>query len=118
MEVNVQYLAGFFDGEGTFYMGMQAKNGKEYPKAQVMLSQSGEDGLALLRAIQEQYGGNIYHHLRIGEHKATKDAYKLYWNRDEAILLIEALIPYLILKKTDAEKVLTYLERNIAKELF
>lgn len=112
MTVSLEYLAGFFDGEGTFYIGKQTKNGKVYPHATVMLSQSGWEGYLLLEQIQQQYGGNIYQHLKVGDHKATKDAYKIYWNKDEAILLCEQLIPFLILKKQAAQTVFSYLTRN------
>lgn len=107
-----EYLAGFFDGEGTFYIGKQYKNGKEYPHATVMLSQSGEEGLRLLERVQRAYGGNIYQHLKPGQHKATKAAYKLYWNKDEAIELINSISDYLILKQSVALEVLTYLTRK------
>lgn len=107
-----EYLAGFFDGEGTFYIGKQHKNGKEYPHATVMLSQSGEDGLRLLEQIQLKYGGNIYQHLKPGQHKAKKAAYKLYWNREEAIELINTIADYLIIKQQVALNVLTYLTRK------
>ena len=110
--MNPQYLAGFFDGEGTFYIGRQIKNGKEYPHATVMLSQSGDDGLRLLESIQLEYGGNIYQHLKPGQHKATKAAYKLYWNAAEAVKLIDAIGEYLILKQEAANEVYTYLVRN------
>lgn len=110
--MNASYLAGFFDGEGTFYIGKQIKNHKEYPKAQVMLSQSGEEGLALLQLIQVEFGGKIYQHLKAGEHKATKPAYKLYWNKKESIPLIKALLDHLILKRKAAKEVLDYLKRN------
>jgi hypothetical protein len=107
-----EYLAGFFDGEGTFIIGKQKKNGVEYPHASVILSQSGEDGKALLEHIQFEYAGNLYQHLKIGQHKATKNAYKLYWNRVEAINLIRELLPHLILKQQAAKTVLEYLTRN------
>lgn len=107
-----QYLAGFFDGEGTFYIGKQLKNGKEYPHATVLLSQSGDDGLRLLERIQMEYGGSIYLHLKPGQHKATKAAYKLYWNKEEAITLINEISDYLILKQVAALEVLTYLIRK------
>jgi hypothetical protein len=110
--VSEQYLAGFFDGEGTFYIGKQFKNGKEYPKATVMLSQSGYEGMLLLEEIQKQYGGSLYQHLKAGEHKATKDAYKLWWPKDEAIELCQKLIPHLKLKQQAAQTVLAYLTRN------
>lgn len=110
--IDIQYLAGFFDGEGCFYLGTQEKNGKAYPKAQILLSQSGPDGLLLLRQIQHEYGGNLYHHLKVGQHKAKKDAYKLWWNKQEGIALIKLLLPHLRLKQKEAETVLTYLTRN------
>jgi hypothetical protein len=116
MQISPEYLAGFWDGEGCFYMGLQkAKhpdNPKLYPKAQVLLSQSGDDGLKLLEAIQAQYGGSIYTHLKPGQHRAKKTAYKIWWNKGEAIQLIHILLPYLILKKTEAETVLQYLTRE------
>lgn len=116
VKITPQYLAGFFDGEGTFYLGYQkAKhpdNKKLYPKAQVLLSQSGDDGLDLLENIKEQYGGSIYLHLHPGQHKAKKTAYKIWWNKDEAITLINQLLPHLILKKNEAEEVLKYLTRE------
>ena len=115
-KISPQYLAGFFDGEGCFYIGWQKakhpENKKFYPKAQVLLSQSGEDGLNLLEQIKADYGGNIYLHLRPGQHKAKKTAYKIWWNKEEAISLITQLLPYLILKKTEAEEVLQYLTRE------
>lgn len=114
--ISPAYLAGFFDGEGTFYLGKQLKNGKEYPKAQVMLAQSGEDGLKLLQMIQERYGGSIYEHLKAGEYKATKAAYKLYWNKEEAITLIETLLPHLVLKWGAAWDVKEYLTRKEIKD--
>lgn len=107
-----EYLAGFFDGEGCFYLGEQVKNGKSYPKAQILLGQSGEDGLQLLLRIQSLYGGNLYHHLKVGEHKATKNAYKLWWNKEEGVKLITVLLPHLILKQQQAQKVLDYLTRD------
>ncbi len=107
-----EYLAGFFDGEGSFHLGKQAKNGKVYPKATVLLSQSGDDGLRLLQEVQVGYGGQIYQHLKAGEHKATKNAYKLYWNKDEAIVLCRTLVPLLKLKQQQAQDVLDYLTRN------
>jgi hypothetical protein len=111
--ISPQYLAGFFDGEGTFWLGTQVhKNGNTYPQVKVLLSQSGEDGLRLLEEIQLSYGGTIYQHLKPGQHKATKAAYKLYWNKDEAIALINSISDYLILKQTVALEVLTYLLRK------
>lgn len=111
--MNPEYLAGFFDGEGTFALGSQKhKNGNFYSHFTVLLSQSGEDGLKLLELIQKDFGGKIYQHLKAGQYKATKNAYKLYWNREEAIVMIEQILNYLILKYDAAHAVLHYLKRN------
>lgn len=108
-----EYLAGFFDGEGTFYIGKQVhKNGNTYSSFKVMLSQSGDDGLKLLEEIQTFIGGTIYKHLNAGQYKATKPAYKLYWNKDEAPRLINFILPFLILKRNAAIEVLKYIQRK------
>ena len=109
-----EYLAGFFDGEGTFHIGKQIKpsNGRVYPSCKVCLSQSGDVGLKLLQDIQNKYGGRLYEHLKPGQHKATKSAYKLYWRKEEAITLIELLLPFLIIKQQEAQAALQYLKRN------
>lgn len=110
--ISLQYLAGFMDGEGCFGVYSQKKGTGVCRHASIILSQSGDSGLKLLEQIQTQFGGKIYQHLKIGESGATKDAYKLYWNKEEGIKLLTSLIPHLILKKTSAQEVLTYLSRN------
>lgn len=110
--ISPEYLAGFFDGEGTFYIGKQYKKGVEYPHASIMLSQSGDEGFKLLELIQFTYGGHIYEHLKPGQYKATKSAYKLYWNKKDGIELCKTLIPHLVIKRRAAEDVLFYLTRD------
>lgn len=112
--LSIEYLAGFFDGEGCFYLGLQKgkKNDNLYPKAQVMLSQSGESGKLLLEKIMAEFGGKMYLHLKPGQYKATKTAYKVWWNKDEAIVLIKLLLPHLIIKYQEALEVLNYLQRK------
>lgn len=111
-KIDIRYLAGFFDGEGCFYIGTQKKKDKTYPKAQILLGQSGEDGLVLLQDIQKEYGGNLYLHLKPGQSGATKNAYKLWWNKLEGIILITKLLPHLKLKQQEARNVLNYLTRK------
>jgi hypothetical protein len=113
-ELPIEWVAGFFDGEGCAKIGKQAKakSGVVYPRASLMLSQSGEDGLVILEQIQKQFGGKIYHHLKVGEHKATKNAYKLYWNSEDGLAFLSQIIPYLRLKQHDARLVKEYYERN------
>ena len=110
--LTIEYVAGFFDGEGCCKVVKQKKNGKEYGHLTILLSQSGDDGLALLEEIQTQYGGKIYKHLSKGQHKATKDAYKLYWNKDEGLTFLVTLLPYLRMKRKDVQCGIDYLRRK------
>src|SRR4051812_18219446 len=114
--ISIEYLAGFFDGEGTAWLGTQTKKDKQYPHYTILLSQSGDLGLSLLNTIRQEYGGALYKHLskgqKAGHATATKEAYKLYWNKAEGIKLLQNLIPHLVLKKQEAIKLLTYLMRN------
>lgn len=116
MKIDPQYLAGFFDGEGTFKVYLQkakhVDNHNMYPRHVVMLSQSGDQGLVLLEQIQIEYGGRVYEHLKAGQHRATKSAYKLYWRKEEAILMIKQILPYLRLKQEEAQIALDHLQRN------
>lgn len=111
-QLSLEWIAGFFDGEGCFHLGKQTKNGKEHPKFTVIIGQSGDNGKRVLEQIQKQLGGNLYLHLSPGQHKAKKEAYKLYWNAKEALVLIDAILPYLVLKKEEAQKVKQYIERK------
>ena len=116
MTLSLDWIAGFFDGEGHVSIGMQRhfKNGKLYGRKNIILGQSGPDGLEILKQIQLQCGGQLYHHLKPGEHKATKDAYKLYWKAEEGKKFLEQIIPHLKLKQKAALEVLDYIRRNDA----
>lgn len=111
-KISEEWIAGFFDGEGCCKVGIQSKKGKTYKHFSILLGQSGEDGKALLEEIQKEYGGNLYHHLKAGQHKATKNAYKLYWNREEGISFLKRIQDKVIMKKKDVDNVLEYMERD------
>lgn len=111
-EINDEWFAGFFDGEGCAKLTKQRKNGKIYGHFSIILSQSGEDGLRLLKKIQRIYGGSIYKHLAKGQYKATKPAYKLYWGKKEGKDLLIRIKNKLFIKRKDAEIVLKYINRH------
>ena len=105
------YIAGFFDGEGSATLAPLRKNGKVYTRFEVVLAQSGENGLVLLERIQKQHGGKIYKN-KDTQGRQTKTAYKLYWNKEEAITFLVTMLPHLQLKKQAAQDVLDYLRRK------
>lgn len=109
MTISIAWLAGFFDGEGHVSITNQKhKNGKIYKSPRIILSQSGDCGKKILEEIQKDFGGNLYLHLQISQHGATKEAHKLYWNKTEGIIFLENIIPYLKLKQQKAQEVLDH----------
>jgi len=116
MPLSLEWIAGFFDGEGHVSIGMQKhyKTGKLYGRKNILLGQSGPEGLAILKEVQTMCGGQLYLHMKAGEGKATKDAWKLYWRAKEGRKFLEQITPYLRLKQKAALEALEYIKRNDA----
>lgn len=111
--VSDEWLAGFFDGEGTIQLASYpSRNGKLYTTLKVLLAQSGEEGKALLEEVVEQYGGRVYEHLKAGQHKATKSAYKWYICATNAAAFLRRIEPYLKLKKEKAQDAIRFVEER------
>jgi len=99
-EVQLSYLAGIVDGEG--YVGIGTTNG-EYFSPVVTISNSSRE---LLEYLQLFAGGRIYHNA-----KATsrmKSSYHLTWGGAAAVEFCSLLLPYLFLKKPQAEIVAAF----------
>ena len=104
-EVELSYIAGFFDGEG--YVTVQypkGRNGKRYKKLWVSISQVDR---AVLDWICEQYGGGVYS-------KADKRVEKNGWQEcfqygiayRQAEAFLKDILPYLKFKKLAAQNAL------------
>lgn len=111
--ISIEYLAGFFDGEGCVYLGSTTASGtkKVYPHLIVSLAQSGEAGRTLLESIQSIYGGNIQHRKPKG---ATKEAYQLRWCGKKAVDFLKQLSPFLNIKKIKAQESAKFMEEYFA----
>lgn len=104
MDITDDYIAGFFDGEGTIqiYMGKRVIKGKMYMRCQLSVAITQLDPKPLY-LIMERYGGNVYQR----KSRATKSG-KMH-NRFDwvatslvATEFLEAITPWLIVKQEEA----------------
>lgn len=98
--MDINYIAGFFDGEGT--VGIYGKGAKL--RARISISQTNENVLSLIKT---NFGyGNVY---KVGR---TKDHWKDAWvyaiqDVNEVIDFLTKITPFLIVKKEIALDVLS-----------
>lgn len=114
--IGKEYLAGFFDGEGCIYLGTTTASGtsKKYPHLIVTLSQSGDGGKTLLLNIQNHYGGRFSKSKKYKD--SHKDAYQLRWTGKKAILFLDQIPPFLVIKKEKARQSCTFMEDYYANK--
>lgn len=93
--VSLQYVAGFFDGEGcvTFL-----KNGK----AIYVTAHLTNNDRRVLDEMHEKYGGCVYTRLRNGDPR-RKTTYSWQVSGTKAIAFLREIYPYLVIKKPQAE---------------
>lgn len=111
MQVNKEYLAGFFDGEGCIHLGVTTASGtnNKYPSLIVSLAQSGENGKQLLLNIQAEYGGSLSMNKKLKP--SHKDGYQLRWRGSKGILFLNKIKDSLIIKKQKALDVCSFMEK-------
>jgi hypothetical protein len=96
------YTAGVFDGEGNIHLGAVPHSGY---RLQVQLTNSFRP---LLVWLKEQWGGGIYIAAR---RKGWSQTWNLSWsNRTDQRRLLDAMRPYLIVKRQAADIALRFLE--------
>ncbi len=90
------YLAGFVDGEGCLTTNRTSQNGRYRPSLRVSGTYE-----PIMKWMKRWFGGNYYViHARTGQ---TKETYDWVLSTNKAIKLIEALMPYLKVKKEEAK---------------
>lgn len=110
MAMSWQYIAGFFDGEGS--IGFGAHNSGR--KAVAYISQSGPSGLSVLREIQKFLLENgikssVFETGKAGVHKRTMPSYRIGINGYASVIsFCKAVYPYLWIKKVSAQDLLRY----------
>jgi hypothetical protein len=104
MKISLQYLAGFFDGEGSLMI--LHKSARSYQTAHIQIeAHLTNNNLKLLKSIQKQLGGKL-----VTLKNKHRNIYRLRWLKKEAIQqLLNQLYPFLILKRPNAKLMLEYI---------
>ena len=98
MKITLQYIAGFFDGEGCIGIYSKAyRKGTFHLSTQLTQNKTKESKL-LMNFLAKKFGGNISEQITL-----SKDIkYNWQLGSDNAVNFLEAILPYLILKKSQA----------------
>lgn len=99
-KVDHSYAAGFFDGEG--HIGLEKRNDRnnQYYLRLTTTQKTPEP----LYALQALYGGRVF--LQKQSKGRATDVWRHRVERCNARLMLEAMLPYLIVKRERAEEVL------------
>jgi len=97
----ISYLAGLFDGEGSFSIQVHIRSygfeNKFYVNIGPKMTMSLRDGHEVLELLQQTFGGQIY--------KYKDETWRWNLSKKQSILnAVEELLPYLRIKKQIAEQ--------------
>ncbi len=108
-ETDYAYLAGIVDGEGTIsiHRNVTRRKGRIYLAYQPQLTISNTD-LPMLESLHVRFGGHIMK-VSAPAKKHWKQGYLLCFRREEMVVLLPRVIPYLIGKRRKAEMLLEYM---------
>ncbi len=104
--VNLDYLAGFFDGEGCISINKNRKlkkqNGKYYIQynGNVIVANTNRE---ILELFKKRFGGNIYELKAKNRHQNNKPSFQWIIYSKMATNFCEEMVDRLILKKRQAE---------------
>ena len=112
-ETEKAYLAGYLDGDGTINVGFSKKKGAIrgiIPRVEVSLMTKHKD-FAL--QLQQMIGGKVKTFI-YEDSRAKKQGYRLVFTNQASVLaFLEAVEPYLLLKKKQAELAIRYLRKRL-----
>ncbi len=109
------YLAGFIDGEGTFYIQeVKRKNFLDYwPRFQIVNTNK-----EVMYWIHETFGGIIHSRDRSNESRNWRVQYQWYVTRNILDKILPLILPYLIIKKKHAEIMIEFRKTFLEKKTF
>lgn len=108
-EVDVAYVAGLIDGDGCIRF-QSRKKGRRRRQPEVSVS---NNCLDVLKWLEERFGGRIYCERRRG--RRLSYSWRVF-RKDEVRRLLVKVLPYLKVRRRQAELVLYYLENDLPVE--
>ena len=113
-EIEIAYLAGLFDGEGTFTISkMKSIKYPEYYFAEIFLTNS---SLPIMRWLSSKIDGKICITRYANTDKNWKDVYKFNIHAKDKMDFVTSLLPYLRIKLSQAQIVLELLNLHAAQK--
>ena len=102
------YLAGLFDGEGTFTISNSPprNNSPSYAFKEIYVTNT---NLEVLEWIKDKLDGSI-RVTKYGDDKGWKDVYKWHCGAKQHFYLVKNMLPFLIIKRIQAECILEFIK--------
>ena len=97
----MEWLAGFFDAEGSVRIAKQPQPNRSVPYCYKSIVSISQNNLPVLDAIRNKYGGSISEDNR-------GNCFKYSLSDRKIVPFIDAVLPYLTAKKSEAETVLAF----------
>ncbi len=98
MKISLQYIAGFFDGEGS--IGVYKTSGKNNWHLRTQLAQNkSNNSTRIMEYLKNRYGGNISIQITL----SNKNKYNWQLNSNKCAKFLKDIEPYLVLKKKQAQ---------------
>ncbi len=108
-EVDVAYVAGLIDGDGCIRF-QSRKRGRKRRPPEIVVSNSCK---VVVEWLQKRFGGRIYVDNRRG--RRVSYSWRLY-RKEEVRRLLRMVLPFLKVRRRQAELVLYYLENDLPVE--
>ena len=105
----VAYTAGFFDGEGCVNIARYLKRGRPYHTLAIIFTNTDFQVLAWL---QQRWGGNVFKPTQLDARRRPYGHLRL--SAGPARPLLQAMLPHLIIKKSQVEIALEFIESRSA----
>lgn len=98
IQTDLAYLAGLIDGEGTISCSINTTlNGHSALQKQLSIFNT---NITLISWITSRFGGMVHSRTRSTK---WKEEHQVKWSATEASVILELVLPYLVIKKEQAE---------------
>lgn len=107
-KVTLQYMAGFFDGEGSIGIYYRQKTKDRFHLRTQLTNNKNKDMERLMTYLMDKFGGNLSEQVTLSENIK----YNWQLNSDKAVYFLKQIEPYLISKKAQAILAINWQEQR------